>query len=141
MKRNFEKVYGAVRDWAKSHGIQVSLKRLPAKKAGEFDGLSVSMNSELRAERRRTYYLVPRPRQHRPLESQPLRTSRPCLTSYAMPRRKATLTPAARAGNRRPIAPSRPNPSEFAVWLLTELGHADVVPSYTNFMQARPGNA
>ncbi len=26
--------------------------------------------------------------------------------------------------------------SEFAVWLLAELGHGDVIPSYTNFMRA-----
>src|SRR5436190_20993631 len=57
MSERFEAAYTAVRDWAKSHGIQVSLKRLPAKKAGEFDGLSISMNSDYEWEET-TYYLV-----------------------------------------------------------------------------------
>src|SRR5437763_1639114 len=55
---DFQSLYGKLFRWAKDHGIQTSdSSQLPRNQAGEFDGLSVTMNSDYPLEER-CYYLV-----------------------------------------------------------------------------------
>src|ERR1041384_6324843 len=53
----FELMYLGICNWAESHGITVQDRELESRKAGEFDGHSVTMNARYAADER-GYYLV-----------------------------------------------------------------------------------
>ena len=129
---DFQKMYKNVRGWAGAHGIRVGLSLLPAGKAGEFDGLSATMNSEYEPEEV-VYYLT-----HALGSIVRWSLSRPEVQKMFDEMR------AAKKGDERnrleqaikAYRAFEEESSEFAVWLLAELGHTGVVPSYTNFMRA-----
>ncbi len=129
----FDQAEKAVATWAESHGIRVRQRRLKADKAGEFDGVSFMLNSDYPAEDC-TYYL-----------SHALGSIvRWSLSHDAVQRMFGELRDAKKdrgdtARLERAIAKYRAfetESSEYAVWLLAELGHAAAVPGYTNFMRA-----
>jgi hypothetical protein len=131
---SFERVYQAVRTWAEANGIEVLEERLAPEKAGVFDGTSVTMNSVCTAEER-TYYFA-----HALGSIVRWSLSGPDVQAMFDELRSAKKTRAENPG-RLEAAIERYRAfeiesSEFAVWLLTQLGHADAVPSYTNFMRA-----
>ena len=130
----FERAYADVSAWAAAHGIAVGQRPLAPGTAGTFDGLSATMNSGYSAAER-TYYFV------HALGS----VVRWSLSHDAVQAMFDELRGAKkdRAGDpdrlERAIDAYRAfeiESSEFAVWLLAELGHAAVVPSYTTFMRA-----
>ena len=129
----YENVYQRIRDWAELQGIQVRESQMPAGNAGEFNGLSVTMNSTYDPQER-AYYLI------HALGSM-VRWSLDKVAVQGMfdelsaaKNHKADLDrlEAAIVRYRAFEAES----SAFAVWLLAELGCPDAVPSYTNFMRA-----
>ena len=134
MAADFERVYRDVAAWAGGRGVAVGERRLRADKAGSFDGLSATMNSAYGAEER-TYYLA------HALGS----VVRWSLSRDAV---QALFDELRAAKKERDADPARLEravdayrafeieSSQFAVWLLAELGHAGVIPSYTNFMRA-----
>jgi hypothetical protein len=130
---NFESIHADVCRWAEAHGLSVRQARLEAKKAGDFDGLSVTMNASYTAEER-TYHLV-----------HALGSIVRWSMSYVQVRelfqelRDAKSTPDNAIRVESAIDRYRAfeiESSEFAVWLLGERGKSDVVPTYTNFMRA-----
>jgi hypothetical protein len=132
MSVNFEQVFEDVRSWASAQGIRISRKPLPPGKAGEFDGLSVTMNSGHEYEES-TYYLA-----HALGSIVFWGLDGPAVQALFDELRAAKKGPD-RNRLERAIERYRAfemEPSELAVWLLAELGHSGVVPSYTNFMRA-----
>src|SRR4051794_26030475 len=57
VKMNFEPIFATICSWAEIHGISVRQTQLARNKAGEFDGLSATMNSIFEAEDR-SFYLI-----------------------------------------------------------------------------------
>jgi sigma54-dependent transcription regulator len=131
---NFELIYAAIRTWAEVRGISVRQARLGAKKAGEFDGLSATMNSRYGAEER-CYYLV-----H--AVGSMVRWS----VSFSKISEIFAELRAAKKHSRENSAQLESaieryrsfeiESSELAVWLLGELGKREAIPAYTNFMRA-----
>src|SRR4051794_35780827 len=133
MTDSFERTYQAGRHWAASRGIAIREERLKADKAGEFDGLAVTLNAAYGAEER-TYYLV-----HALGSIVRWSRSRPAVQQMFDELRAAKEHRDDAGRLERAIERYRTfevESSEFAVWLLAELGHGDVVPAYTNFMRA-----
>lgn len=134
MTTDFEPIYRDIRGWANAHGIRVGEERLAAQKAGVFDGVSATMNSDHGPDER-SFYLI------HALGSM-VRWSLSPADVQAMfdelrDAKKDRASDPARL--ERAIEAYRAfeiESSEFAVWLLAELGHADAIPSYTNFMRA-----
>jgi hypothetical protein len=131
---NFHLIYDAICAWAENRGISVRHAVLDAKKAGEFDGLSATMNSSFSAEEQ-TYYLVhglgsivcwslQLAQLHEMFEE--LRAAK--NTRHENPSRLEAAIQRYRA--------FEIESSEFAVWLLAELGNVEAIPAYTNFMRA-----
>ena len=134
MTTAFEEVYREARAWAEAHGIKVEQRRLKAQKAGQFDGQSVTMNSEYGPEERLCYLVHALGSMVRWALS---RAAVQEMFDELRAARKTRETDPARL--EAAIARYRAfeiESSEFAVWLLAELGHAEAVPSYTNFMRA-----
>jgi hypothetical protein len=134
MKNAFGVMLRAVEQWCGSHGISIYEQSLPSEKAGEFDGVSVVMNSDFPAEQR-LYYLT------HAVGSIVARS----LDPERIQQMYDELRDAKEASENQPerldraIARYRDfeiESSGFAVWLLDELGYPDVVSSYTNFMRA-----
>ena len=130
---NFEPTYAAICKWAEAQGIAVRHARLDAKKAGEFNGLSASMNSSYSAEEQ-SYYLV-----HAlgsivrwSLSFEPVRDIFAELRAAKGSREDQNRLDAAIQCYRAFEIES----SEFAVWLLGELGNSEAIPTYTNFLRA-----
>jgi len=122
-----------VRAWAAAHGIRVGQRPLKPDHAGAFDGLSVTLNSGFKAEEVLPCLV-------HALGSIVLWSrSRAAVQGMFDELRAAKEDRADAARLERAIKAYRAfetDSSEFAVWLLTELGHGDAVPSYTNFMHA-----
>jgi hypothetical protein len=130
---NFEPTYADICRWAKSHGISVRQARLEANKAGEFDGLSVTMNTSYSAEER-SYYLA-----HALGSIVRWSLSHAQVRGLFQELREAKTTRDDSIRLDSAIDRYRAfeiEASEFAVWLLGERGKDDVIPSYTNFMRA-----
>lgn len=127
------RLYQDVRDWADAHGVRVVQLRLKPEQAGAFDGVSVTLNSSYGVEEL-TYYLA------HSLGSIVRRSlSRDAVQCLFDELRAAKADRADAARLERAIGAYRAfevESSEFAVALLADLGHADAVPSYTNFMRA-----
>jgi hypothetical protein len=121
----------AVCNWAQANGIQVTEGRMEAGKAGEFDGLAVRLNESYDLFEK-TYYLV-----HalgsivRWSLSQDIQGMFDELRDAKTSDDPARLEMAIERYRRFEI-----ESSEFAVWLLAQVGLADLVQSYTNFMRA-----
>jgi hypothetical protein len=131
----FEPIYGSICNWAERRGIQIQARQLPPGKAGEFDGLSVTMNSGYDPQEQ-VYYLV---------------HAIASIVSWSLNRLAVQeMFAELRNAKRKEPAPNLPRLNEairryrafesaassLAVWLLAELGHAEVIASYTNFMRA-----
>jgi hypothetical protein len=134
MSATFDKTFDALRDWCEAHDIRVRMQRFQVGKAGEFDGLSIVMNPAFESEEL-VYYLA------HGIGS----IVRRSLTPDAIQRLFNELRDAKKQKETEPtrleeaIARYRDfetESSEFAVWLLAECGHSDVIGSYTNFMRA-----
>jgi hypothetical protein len=134
MSVNSDQVYEAICRWATTQGISVGTRQLKANKAGEFDGVSVTMNSEYHVEER-TFYLV------HALGSM-------VRWSQSPPEIQGLFEELRAAKQEKHTDPDRleraieqyrafeVESSEYAVWLLAQLGADEVVPSFTNFMRA-----
>ncbi len=134
MTADFEQVYKDVRAWAGAHGIHVSEQRLPAGKAGEFNGVTATMNSDYAPEER-AFYLA-----HALGSMVRWAMSQDAVQDLFDELRAAKKDRAGQASQlEQAIAAYRAfeiESSDFAVWILGQLGHPDVIPSYTNFMRA-----
>jgi hypothetical protein len=134
MTLDFSQTYEAVRDWATARGITVQESDWSANKAGEFDGISVTMNARYTAEER-TIYLA------HALGSM-------VRWSLSLPQVQEMFNELRAAKKEKDSDPKRLEQaiakyqafeiesSEFAVWLLARLGHSHVIPHFTNFMRA-----
>jgi hypothetical protein len=132
MAESFEKVYRDVRSWAETHEIRVYARRLKPGRAGTFDGLTVTMNSVYPGEER-VYYLA------HALGSIVRWSLSESETAKLFNELRNSKSADDRARLERAVERYRAfevESSEFAVWLLAKLEHADVIPSYTNFMRA-----
>jgi hypothetical protein len=132
MAVNFERAYRDLCAWAETRGIRVRERRLKAEKAGEFDGVSFTMNSVFTPEERAYYFA------HALGSVVCWSLSKPDVQTIFDELRDAKKK-ADPDRLERAIMAYRAfeiESSEFAVWLLRDLGHADAVPSYTNFMRA-----
>jgi 23S rRNA G2069 N7-methylase RlmK/C1962 C5-methylase RlmI len=132
MAVNFEQVYRDLCAWVEARGVRVRERRLKAEKAGEFDGVSFTMNSSFTPEER-TYYFA-----HALGSVVRWSVSKPNIQAIFDELRDAKKKAEANRLERaiKAYRAFEIESSEFAVWLLRELGHANVVPSYTNFMRA-----
>ena len=134
MTAAFQHLYENIGAWAGAHGIRAGERRMAPGKAGEFDGLSVTMNGDYDAEPR-SYFLI-----HALGSIVRWSLSKATVQQMFDELRGAKKNKAADPNRlERAIVSYRAfetESSEFAVWLLTELGHARAVPSYTNFMRA-----
>lgn len=134
MRDSLQDCYQAICEWATMHGIQVKGEELPPGKAGEFDGLNVTMNREYEAEER-VYYLI------HALGSIVLWS----LNSAGVAEMFSELRDAKSKKADDParfetaIAKYRDfevEASKLAVWLFGQLGQRENVSPYTNFMRA-----
>jgi hypothetical protein len=129
---DFARILDDVRDAAERRGVRVGERTLKPEQAAVFDGVSVVLNRDYEPEEL-TYYLA-----HALGSIARWSLSRDAVQAMFDELRDAKK--ADDAGRReRAIEAYRAfevESSEFAVWLLAELRHTDVVPSYTNFMRA-----
>jgi hypothetical protein len=134
MEIAFQQVIEALRQWCQANGIQMQERSLPSQQAGEFTGTAIVMNRDFPPEDR-LYYLVhalgsivrwslSRDAVQRMFDE--LRDAKE--QQDAQPQRFARAVAAYRA--------FETESSEFAVWLLREVGHAETIPAYTIFMRA-----
>ena len=134
MVSSFEPIYTTVCAWARSKDISVRSTVLGPNKAGEFDGVSATMNSSYSAEER-TYYLV-----HALGSIVRWSLSRAAVQEMFQELRAAKKTreqdPARLESAIDRYRAFEIESSEFAVWLLAELGHRNAISSFTNFMRA-----
>ena len=105
-----------------------------AGKAGEFDGVSITMNSDYSAEER-VYYMV-----HALGSIVPWSLSRDAVQRLFDELRDAKKTkheqPERFEAAIQRYRDFETESSKYAVWLLTKLGYGNVVASYSNFMRA-----
>lgn len=130
----FDRVYRDVESWAQAHGIRIRHDTLKREKVGAFDGLSATMNSEYGTEER-TYYLA-----HALGSIVRWSLSQPAVQEMFDELREAKKNRGPEPERlERAIERYRAfevESSQFAVWLLGELGHSNAIFSYTNFMRA-----
>ena len=134
MGPGFNETYESVCRWAKFQGITVHHQHLKPNKAGEFDGISVTMNTVYTVEER-THYLA------HALGSI-------VRWSLSSPKIQQMFQELRAAKKEKHVDPARLEQaideyrafeiesSEFAVWLLAHIGHADAIHRFTNFMRA-----
>jgi hypothetical protein len=128
-----KQLFDDVQAWAEAHGIDVRLQPLKPEQAGVFDGMSATLNSEFGVEEQ-TYYLA-----HALGSIVRWSLSRDAVQAMFDELRAAKAVGADAARLNRAIDAYRAfevESSEFAVWLLTNLGHGYAVPPYTNFIRA-----
>jgi hypothetical protein len=134
MHGTYEQVSKDVATWAGSHGITVHWHKLPPGKAGEFNGLTATMNSGYAPEES-AYYLA-----HTIGSIVRWSLSRAAIQEMFNELRAAKKSKDADPARlERAIERYRAfeiESSEYAVWLLAELRHPDAIASYTNFMRA-----
>jgi hypothetical protein len=119
--------------WADARGIHVQQDALKSEQAGVFDGVSVMLNSRYGTEER-AYYLA-----HALGSIVRWSVSQDAVQGMFEELRTAKEDRADAARLERAINAYRvfeTESSEFAIELLTKLGHGDAVPAYTNFMRA-----
>jgi hypothetical protein len=134
MEIAFQQVIEALHRWCQGHDIQFEERSLPSQQAGEFTGPAIVMNRDFPAEDR-LYYLV------HALGS----IVRWSLSRDDVQRMFDELRDAKEQKDAEPerferaVAAYRAfetESSEFAVWLLREVGHPETIDSYTRFMRA-----
>lgn len=132
MMSRFQAVYEDVRRWAQTQGIDATERMIDPGKAGEFNGISVVMNISYDV-MDQTFYLV------HALGS----IVRWSVSRDDVQKMFDELRHAKKEMNHNRLERAiesyqtfEVESSEFAVWLLEELRHSDVVPAYTNFMRA-----
>jgi hypothetical protein len=121
----FRSVLHDVKAATADRGVAVRQRPLRADQAGEFDGVSVTLNADYGAEEL-TYYLA-----HALGSIARWSLSRPAVQAMFDELRAAKGDKSDTARRERAIAAYcafEIESSEFAVWLLQELGHADAVP-------------
>lgn len=133
MTHPFDDLYATIKARAESYGIRVAEEPQEEDVPGRFDGVSATMNPRYDREQR-CYYLVHalgsmvewglRHRQVQALFDE--------LRSAKEDRRDRERLDRAIEAYRAFEVKS----SEYAVWLLAELGHAADIPAYTNFARA-----
>lgn len=130
----FAHIYELVRNWAEKRGVRVKEDSLAANKAGEFDGQSITLNSTFTSEER-LYYLA------HSLGS----IVRWSLSQKHVQYMFAELREAKKNKEKDPARLEKAlgayqafetESSRFAARLLKEVGAAEVLPAYTNFMRA-----
>ncbi len=133
MNFSFDDLYRGLRRWATDHGVCPDERPLPAGKAGDFDGLSITMNHDYSAEDK-SYYFA------HALGSIALWCVDPTVQAIFDGLRSAKASKTSNpAGLEMAIDRFRGfeiESSQLAVWLLEQVGFRDAVPSYTNFMRA-----
>ena len=134
MLSSFEQLYGDLQKRARAYGIEVQEVGLPAESPGRFDGMTVMMNRAYDAEER-CYYLV------HALGSIVRWSLDPagCTALFRALAEAKAHRAAAPAHLERALAAYRDYEtaaSEYAAWLLADLGYASLVPAYTNFSRA-----
>jgi hypothetical protein len=129
----YSQAYEAICAWAHEQGIYVQERRLPPGTAGCFDGVSAMMNSDYEIGER-LFYLV-----HafgsivcwsRGQEMQEM------FDGLRLAKENRQQDPEMLERMIVRYCELEIRSSEYAVWLLNELGFASVVPAYTNFMRA-----
>jgi hypothetical protein len=129
----FDRAFVDVRAATERRGVRVRQRPLRRDLVGIFDGVSVTLNSDYGPEEL-TYYLA-----HALGSMARWSLSRDAVQAMFDELRDAKDDRADAARLERAIAAYRSfetESSEFAVWLLDDLGHGAVVPPYTNFMRA-----
>src|SRR4051794_15379293 len=133
MANSFDSLYDHLEEWAEAHGIAVRQSKLDPETPGEFDGLTVTINRDF-GPKERAFYLahsigsIVRWALHAAgcrvlfdeLDAAKANRDDTASLDRALERYRGFETVA----------------SEYAVWLLAELGRADVIPDYTNFWRA-----
>jgi hypothetical protein len=131
---DFHQLEAAIRRWAAERGIQVSHRELPAGTAGEFTGVAATMNSSYPAEER-VYYLV-----HAlgsiVLWSLDRAAVQQMFDGLRSAKKHKDRDPAELERRVREFRKFETESSELALSILAELNFTEVVPLYTNFMQA-----
>ncbi|MDB5391422.1 MAG: hypothetical protein JWM11_7068 [Planctomycetaceae bacterium] len=132
MPLSFEQVYHRLRKWAETHSIRVADSSLAAGKAGEFDGISITMNSAYDAEER-AYYLA-----HALGSTIGWSLDQTAIQEMFAELRDAKLEKSAdRLENAIMGYRAFENDSSaYAVSILNELGVPQLIGSFTNFMRA-----
>ena len=134
MSTAFPRVYHAIGNWARLQNVEVRDEELPKGKAGEFNGVTVTMNRTYDLEER-AYYLI------HALGSIVTWSLDKCDVQAMFDELRAAkeVKAADAARFERAILRYRAfeiGSSEFAVWLLADLSFPEVVAPYTNFMRA-----
>lgn len=134
MAVDYEALYQAVRQWCEAHGISVREQSLSRERAGEFDGISATLNGGYSVEERALY-----------LAHTAGSIVRWCSDKQNVEEMFRDLHHAT-AGKGRDPAELEPavlryhafeaDTSRLAVQLLTELGFSEAIAAYTNFMRA-----
>jgi hypothetical protein len=130
---HFSRAFSDVRAAAQRYGVRVAQQPLKRDLAGFFDGVSVTLNTDLGPEEL-TYYLA-----HTLGSIAGWSINRDAVQAMYDELRDAKADRTDDARLERAIAAFRAfetETSEFAVWLLVDLGHGGLVPGYTNFMRA-----
>lgn len=128
-----ERLYRDVRARAESYSVRVGEERLGPETPGKFDGLSVTINPDYDF-RERPFYLVHALGSIVRWSLDPVGCRRLFDELNAAKKHRSDRDRLERA-----IEPYREfevGSSEYAVWLLADLGYADVIPAYTNFWRA-----
>jgi hypothetical protein len=134
MPARHEALFDQLRAWAESHGIAVSEQPLGAETPGRFDGPTVTMNERYDPAERAWYFA-------HALGSIVRWSQSPdeCDTLFerlddAKARRKQN--PSRLEFELSDYRVYESDASEYAVWLLKELGFEDLIPAYTKFARA-----
>jgi hypothetical protein len=130
----FKQIYVGMQDWAAGRRISAVDEPMDIGKAGEFDGSRVTLNSAYPLEER-IYYLI-----HALGSTVCWSLDVPATQAMFDELRSAKENPAAnRVRIDRAIARYRAFESQasaYAVGLIEELGHFELIAPYTNFMRA-----
>ncbi len=131
---NFEPIYLAVSKWAVDHGIAVGRAPMAPKQAGEFDGLSATMNAHFQR-RGASLLSCSRAGEHCAVESE-FRADTALFEELRAAKESKREKPARLEAAIERYRAFEIESSELAVWLLAELGQSEAIPPYTNFMRA-----
>ncbi|MDB5340188.1 MAG: hypothetical protein JWN70_5807 [Planctomycetaceae bacterium] len=128
----FAQVYDRLGGWAEAHSLRVENSVLAAGKAGQFDGITITINS-FYAPDERTYYLV-----HALGSNVGWSLNKSGVQGMFDELREAKVE---KNSKRLEVAINRyrafeDESSAFAVSILDDLGARELISSYTNFMRA-----
>jgi hypothetical protein len=134
MDRDFEKIIGEIKSWCQSRGVEMQEQVLDSHKAGEFSGKLITTNRDYAAEER-LYYLI-----HAigsiVLWSKNKSSVQHMFDELREAKERKQDEPERLQGMIERYRSFEIESSELAVGLIMELGHSDIIPSYSNFMRA-----